>query len=122
MLENREKNLQQITELITDTKIEGAVNSFQFNVDDMIFFNHVNLQEILISLNTHHDTLYGMHLKLNPGVNYSHTTDRIIQMLPKFTFLGNYLTFDRTESELDWNYPFDFCGSIYLLDRVVSVL
>ena len=28
----------------------------------------------------------------------------------------------RSETELDWNYPFDFCGSIYLLDRVVSIV
>ena len=26
-----------------------------------------------------------------------------------------FLKFRRSESELDWNYPFDFCGSIYRL-------
>lgn len=34
----------------------------------------------------------------------------------------NLLVYDRTETELDWNYPFDFCGSIYLLDRVIQVV
>lgn len=35
---------------------------------------------------------------------------------------GDYFMFDRTQTELDWNYPFDFCGSIYLLDRVSQVI
>lgn len=24
-----------------------------------------------------------------------------------------YLKYRRSETEMDWNYPFDFCGSIY---------
>ncbi len=45
--------------------------------------------------------------------------------MPVFTPLEvetTYLTYDRSESELDWNYPFDFCGSIYLLERVQEVI
>ena len=33
-----------------------------------------------------------------------------------------YLKFRRNETELDWNYPFDFCGSIYLLDSIKDVI
>lgn len=33
-----------------------------------------------------------------------------------------FLKFRRSESELDWNYPFDFCGSIYRLASVNLVM
>ena len=33
-----------------------------------------------------------------------------------------FLKFRRSESELDWNYPFDFCGSIYRLNSVREVI
>lgn len=33
-----------------------------------------------------------------------------------------FLKFRRSESELDWNYPFDFCGSIYRLSSVKEVI
>ena len=33
-----------------------------------------------------------------------------------------FLKFRRSESELDWNYPFDFCGSIYRLQSVRDVI
>ena len=32
------------------------------------------------------------------------------------------LKFRRSETELDWNYPFDFCGSIYRLQSVIDVI
>lgn len=91
----------------------------------MLFFNEVDLKEVLDILDEKRDKLYGAHLKLHPGINYSHTTDRIISMVPKFTDLTQqlkYFSYVRSDSELDWNYPFDFCGSIYLLDRVKEVV
>jgi hypothetical protein len=33
-----------------------------------------------------------------------------------------FLKFRRSETELDWNYPFDFCGSIYRLSSVEEVM
>lgn len=43
--------------------------------------------------------------------------------MPKLVRIeGEILEYERSTSELDWNYPFDFCGSIYLLDRVVTVM
>ena len=33
-----------------------------------------------------------------------------------------FLQFRRSETELDWNYAFDFCGSIYRLHSVKEVL
>lgn len=34
----------------------------------------------------------------------------------------SFLKYRRSESELDWNYPFDFCGSIYRLASVREVI
>lgn len=33
-----------------------------------------------------------------------------------------FLKFRRSETEMDWNYPFDFSGSIYRLSSVEEVL
>jgi hypothetical protein len=123
--ESRDNTVNEVTKLISETKIEGYLNFFQFLVDDMLFFREVNIPEILKILETYRDKVYTAHLKLHPGINYSHTTDKMIARMPTFHPLEgrtNYLIYDRTESELDWNYPFDFCGSIYLLDRVTKVV
>ena len=32
-----------------------------------------------------------------------------------------YLKFRRSEGEFDWNYPFDFCGSLYTRESMVLV-
>lgn len=104
------------------------MNFFQFLVDDMLFFHPIDLAAILKLLDTHWSELFSAHLKLYPGINYSHTNDRLIDQLPSSADLTpldselTYFSYDRTQTELDWNYPFDFCGSIYLLDRVVEVL
>lgn len=94
-------------------------------VDDMIFFREFALPEILFKLYSDHQ-IYAIHLKLHPGINYSHTNDRIIGSLPKFQVVDSttlkYLKFRRNETELDWNYPFDFCGSIYFLESIQQVL
>ena len=48
----------------------------------------------------------------------------MIALVPKFTKVeeSKFLKYDRTETELDWNYPFDFCGSLYELEIVVKVM
>ena len=106
------------------TPIGDSVNFFTFMVDDMIFFNNFELSEMLFKLYSDHQ-LYAVHLKLYPGINYSHTTDRIIN-IPKFQVIDQstikYLKFRRSEGEFDWNYPFDFCGSIYALESVLEVM
>ena len=88
-------------------------------VDDMVFFNYLNFMEVLKLL---HDTkVYCVHLKLYPGICYSHTNDKLMQ-LPKFETIDDeikYLKYRRSETELDWNYPFDFCGTVYRLESVI---
>jgi hypothetical protein len=33
-----------------------------------------------------------------------------------------FLKYRRSETELDWNYPFDFCGSIYRAEQLEKVI
>jgi len=33
-----------------------------------------------------------------------------------------FLKFKREQGQLDWNYPFDFCGSFYRLEQVLTVI
>ena len=85
-------------------------------VDDMIFFREFNLLSCVESLEANPDA-FTLHLKLSPGLYYSHTNDKCVK-LPNFTIANggfdlDFLKFKRSETELDWNYPFDFCGSIY---------
>lgn len=51
-------------------------------VDDMIFFRDIKLVDCLAAL---HETTkaYALHLKLTPGVFYSHTANKIMR-LPNF--------------------------------------
>ena len=102
-----------------------AVVFFQFMVDDMIFFSPFNLTDMLLKFYSDH-SIYALHLKLYPGITYSHTQDKLIASIPKFQVVDSqglkYLKYRRTETEMDWNYPFDFCGSIYRQDDLNLVI
>ncbi len=89
-------------------------------VDDMIFFRNIKLVDCLVALNES-TKAYALHLKLSPGIYFSHTQNKIMR-LPNFEPVLKpnqqistlkFLKYRRSETELDWNYPFDFCGSIY---------
>ena len=47
VLESAEDPVAQVRELIYDTKVEGSINFFQFNVDDMLYFREVSLLKII---------------------------------------------------------------------------
>ena len=47
VLEDRPNNLEQLRHLIIDTRLEGAHNYFQFNVDDMLFFRKLDLSAVI---------------------------------------------------------------------------
>lgn len=100
-----------------------------FMVDDMIFFRELSLLHCVSAL---HETTkaYALHLKLSPGIYYSHTCNKIMR-LPNFEPVLKpnqpissltFLKYRRSETELDWNYPFDFCGSIYRAAQVDLVI
>jgi hypothetical protein len=98
VLESKSNTVDEVTKLICETKIEGYLNFFQFLVDDMLFFKQVDIPRILNILDTHRDKIYTAHLKLHPGINYSHTTDKMIASMPQFESLdgGECFLFDRT--------------------------
>lgn len=102
---------------------------FSFMVDDMIFFRQINLLEC-VSVLQESTKAYSLHLKLSPGIYFSHTCNKIMR-LPNFEPVLKqnqpisslkFLKFRRSETELDWNYPFDFCGSIYRQDHIDKVI
>jgi hypothetical protein len=55
---------------------------FSFMVDDMIFFRHINLLEC-VSVLQESTKAYSLHLKLSPGIFYSHTCNKVMR-LPNF--------------------------------------
>ena len=50
---------------------------FSFMVDDMIFFREFDLEEVVDVLLNQPDSL-AVHLKLYPGITYSHTNDKYL--------------------------------------------
>ena len=102
---------------------------FSFMVDDMIFFREINLMECLLALQEV-PKAYALHLKLSPGIYFSHTNNRIMRtpnfepVLKPNQLISSlrFLKYRRSETELDWNYPFDFCGSIYRVEQVEKVI
>ena len=85
-------------------------------VDDMLFFNHVDLTGIL---STFDDKSFSIHLKLSPNIQYSHTNDKIINLAATFLKKSeNVYKYRRCDTHLDWDYPFDFCGSLYRWEHV----
>jgi hypothetical protein len=120
--------VDQITKVIKGDKPqqrEGCElhSYFSFMVDDMIFFRDLKLLECV---SAPHETTkaYALHIKLSPGIYYSHTNNKLMR-LPNFEPVLKqnqpisslkFLKYRRSETELDWNYPFDFCGSIYRAD------
>lgn len=55
---------------------------FSFMVDDMIFFRELKLLEC-VSVLQESSKAYALHLKLSPGIYYSHTNNKIMR-LPNF--------------------------------------
>ena len=89
-------------------------------VDDMIFFRELSVLECLNALQEV-PKAYALHLKLSPGIYFSHTNNKIMRppnfepVLKHHQLISSlkFLKYRRSETELDWNYPFDFCGSVY---------
>ncbi len=45
--ESKTNTVEEVTKLISETRLEGHINYFQFLVDDMLLFREVNIPEIL---------------------------------------------------------------------------
>jgi hypothetical protein len=66
-------------------------------VDDMLFFDHFNLQEILDTLDASPNS-FSFHLKLSPNIRYSHTNDKNINVPQSYMVYGDYLKYKREDT------------------------
>ena len=94
---------------------------FCFMVDDMVFFKDFDIEDSVQALLNSPEAL-AVHLKLYAGITYSHTNNKLMgipKLVPAFPESMKWLKFKRENGKMDWNYPFDFCGSIYRLENVL---
>jgi hypothetical protein len=79
-------HVEQILEIIGKTPKQKAgyelLPFFSFMVDDMIFFRDLKLIDCLTCLRES-TKAYALHLKLSPGIYFSHTANKIMR-LPNF--------------------------------------
>jgi glycosyltransferase involved in cell wall biosynthesis len=80
---------------------------------------------------------FGCHLKLHPGIIYSHPSSKICWQ-PLLTepwsesqylfaqrsskYAQPFLQFELSQGRLDWSYPIDFCGGTYRLKDIRIIL
>ena len=99
--------------------MENPYKYFMFMVDDMLFYNYVDIKALMDKFEGQ-TNCFSLHLKLSPSIQYSHTSDKFIKLPDDFLKIplseedGHFiLKYKREQTHLDWNYPFDFCGSLY---------
>ena len=119
-----EKNFTQQLETFVQTS-HAQNNSIMFAVDDVFFFNRIELSTVLHAFRSD-PTIYAFHSKLHPNISYCHPADK--QSIPPRTFqrvVGtDVLVYDRLHSGCtsDWNYPWDLCCTMYRSIDVVTML
>ena len=119
-----------------------------FHVDDMIFYNNCDISSILNLLNVKSNhKIFSFFMKLHPNITYSHPSSgnavKPIQFIPKQSGNGKnenknenknknsdsdsnsnkkeYLLWMPSMCTSDWNYIFDFCGTVYCYSDVISI-
>ena len=94
-----------------------------FLVDDLIFHSSVNLIDFLTLLN-HDPSLFNAHLKLHPGIQFSHPASKVNvpPQLHAFPSSSSALQFSLIEGTGDWAYPIDLCGGLYRTADLLSLL
>ena len=77
--------------------MENPYDFFMFMVDDMLFYNLVDIQK-LIDRFKEQSNCFSLHLKLSPSIQYSHTSDKFIKVPDDFLKIplsteedGNYI-------------------------------
>ena len=72
--------------------------------------------------------MFGYHLKLHPGILYSHPSSTTcwvptLKSIPAKSLQASvHLTYAFADSSHDWCYPFDLCAGIYRLADVFDLL
>ena len=127
--------------------LQSCLQSFITNhvmlaVDDMLLFSPIDMRySPLAYLNVNHDhgrgalsqlgadaSIFCCHLKLHPGVVYSHPSSSAC-LPPNLTAPRNdfgssmYLKFPlRASNAGDWNYSLDFCGGVYRVSDIHTLM
>ena len=118
----RETNFAtQLQEFVAATQQDYLM----FAVDDILFYNHIELSEPIRALKSSSD-IFAFHTKLHPNVSYCHPADQdsIVPRTFQRIVGTSVLVYDRTHSgcTMDWNYPWDLCCTMYRLEDVRRVL
>jgi hypothetical protein len=114
-----------------------------FCVDDLLFFDDVDLCLCARALDAT-PTAFALHLKLNPGIVYSHSANKYcappvckpLMLTTRDEVVAADTTgdvewlvdsqlfsvFDYAGSKVEWRYPFDLCGSLYRLSDMHTLL
>jgi hypothetical protein len=99
---------------------ERGINSVCITVDDSVWINPIPLPEIESFLSD--ESILVVQCKLSPRVDYCHPADKFMKLPELEIISNNFIKFNFMDSELDWNYPFDFCGSFYILSTLESII
>jgi len=105
--------------------IHESFDYVMFCVDDVLFYNRASILDGLHVLDSD-PSVFGFFLKLSPGISFCHTANAEMRTPQKFlsTTSPEILKWEMNEKLVshDWNYPFDFCGTIYRKPDVVKML
>lgn len=121
--EDFHKDLRNVVEQICSNDIISSMNPsthILFAVDDLIFIDHVDLTLCAQTLNAH-PSAFTLHLKLHPGIIYSHAANKhclppVLKPIRRLNSTGEDVEFCKFElagGKVDWRYPFDLCASLY---------
>lgn len=107
-----------------------------FTVDDALWFTDFQAGTAVHILQSD-PSVYAIHAKLCPRIEYAHPNDKFMR-LPRFVAFvesadkrvlaqsgpvePNFLLYDLSQGEYDWNYPWELSASIYRIEDVREML
>ncbi len=92
-----------------------------FLVDDALFVSTPPLASSCDLLNSD-PTLLAVHLKLHPGIWYSHPASTPCPPPPLHLESKGFLSWTYSQGRVDYNYPFDLCSTIYRSRDALSII
>jgi len=100
--------------------IEGT-DFYLFLVDDAIFVNEFSIKNIIEQLQKR-NSLIGFSLRLGTNTSYCYSLDKP-QKLPSFDIIDeNYMIYNWTKEECDFNYPLEISSSIFRAQDLLPIL
>ena len=100
-----------------------------FGVDDSLFYDSFDLKHALMFLSDSNLNAFAFHFRLHPSICYSHTAGQSLYPLPPFKIYPSeingqvaILMYEREKGNLDWNYPWELCSSVYRTEVVQSMI